>query len=295
MRRPVPDHVPGVLGVGQDFPDVGVGPAADRGGWVNGQRRGAGFQVGVEPVSDRLVAEPLSDAPGEHPADDWSFHAVGFQARLLHSFGALGWHGMGHAPGAVAVAGLADVEPGLGVDLESAPGFLQDLQDVPLSYALLDPASEYLGGCLALPPVCTEHDRFVGGDQLHPGLLQAVLDLGRDVGTARDSVDGLADHDVEAAAWPLGFGQQVGDPAVAGDRDLELLVSVPVPPVGQIFAAGLNVVEVDDDYRVLGQGVLVRLLASDTSGELGRPDPRREWPRRRCPSDSRPPASMSPR
>jgi len=83
-----------------------------------------------------------------------------------------------------------------------------------------------------------------------------VLDLGRDVGAARDPVDRLADHDVEPAAGPLGFGQQVGDPAIARDRDLELLVGAPVPSVGQVRAAGLDVVEVGDDHRVPGQRVL---------------------------------------
>lgn len=163
---------------------------------------------------------------------------------------------MRHALGAVAVAGLADVEPGLGVDLEPAPGFLQDLQDVPLGYALLDPAGEYLGRGLRFPAVRSERDGLVGGDQPHPGLLQAVLDLGRDVGAARNPVDRLADHDVEPAAGPLCFCQQVGYTAVAGDRDLELLVGVPVPAVGEIFAAGLDVVKVGDDHRVFGQRIL---------------------------------------
>lgn len=87
-------------------------------------------------------------------------------------------------------------------------------------------------------------------------MFHPVLDLGRDVGAARDPVDRFADHDVEPAPGPLGFGQQVGDSAIAGDRDLELLVGVPVAPVGQLLAAGFHIVEVGDDHRVLGQRVL---------------------------------------
>lgn len=181
------------------------------------------LRLGVEPVGDRLVAEPLGDTPLEHLADHRSLDGVDFQACLLHPLGPFGRHGMRHAVGAVAV---------------------------------LDPAGEYLGGGLGLPAVRAEHDGFVGGYQLHPGLLQAVLDLGRDVGAARDPVDRLADHDVEPAVGPLGLSQQISDPAIARDRDLELLVGAPVPPVSQILAAGLDVVEMGDDHYVAGQGVL---------------------------------------
>lgn len=55
---------------------------------------------------------------------------------------------------------------------------------------------------------------------------------------------------------PLGLGQQVSDPAITRDRDLELFVGAPVTPVGQILSAGLDVVEMGDDQCVVGQCVL---------------------------------------
>jgi len=80
-----------------------------------------------------------------------------------------------------------------------------------------------------------------------------MLDLGREVGTPGDPLDGLTDDYVEAAARSHGLVQQVLDAAVARDRDLELLVRVPTAPVRQIHAAGLDVVEVRDDHRMIGE------------------------------------------
>ena len=101
----------------------------------------------------------------------------------------LGREGVRNPESLVPVAGHADVEPGLGVHLEAAPGLLQDLQHVPLGYALLDPAGQDLGGGLGLPAASGRYDWLVGGDKPDPGHFQSVLDLGGDVGPARDPVD----------------------------------------------------------------------------------------------------------
>src|SRR4051794_16896104 len=80
----VPDHVPGVLGVGQDFADGGLGPGADG----SPSEAGDGLwwrvavEVGVEPVGDVLEAEAFEAPPLVDLGDDWAADGVGDQPGL---------------------------------------------------------------------------------------------------------------------------------------------------------------------------------------------------------------------
>ncbi|MEV5572698.1 hypothetical protein AB0L06_21855 [Spirillospora sp. NPDC052269] len=141
---------------------------------------------------------------------------------------------------------------------EGVPGQLQHLQDVPLGDGLLDPAGEDRSRALLRPP-CGRLAEFghglVGGQQHDPGLLQLVLDFGAEVGAPRDPLHRLAHHRHEPAVGALGFGEQVLDTSVAGDRDVERLVCVTAAPVLQGHPAGFDVVEMRDDHAVGGQRV----------------------------------------
>ncbi|MGH1556457.1 hypothetical protein ACRAWF_45975 [Streptomyces sp. L7] len=77
-------------------------------------------------------------------------------------------------------------------------------------------------------------DRLIGGAQGDAALLQLVLDLRAEVGAARDTFDGLADHGRKSAGWTVGLVQEVADAAVAGDGDGEAFV-------GGAVAAGVEV------------------------------------------------------
>ncbi len=56
--------------------------------------------------------------------------------------------------------------------------------------------------------------------------------------------------------------EEVGDAAVARDRDIESLVAGPLAACGQLHAAGLDVVEVRDDDPGFGyRGFAVRQLS----------------------------------
>jgi hypothetical protein len=86
-----------------------------------------------------------------------------------------------------------------------------------------------------------------------------VLDLGADLGPARDPVDRLADHHIETALRIGGVGEQVADAARAGEREVELLVCAATTSVGEfVGAAGFDVVVVRDDHRVVRQHRLAR-------------------------------------
>jgi hypothetical protein len=155
--------------------------------------------------------------------------------------------------GAVAVAGLADVEAFLGVHGEPVPGLLQHLHHVELGDALLDPAGEQLRGDFGFAARgLGELEGLVRGQQPHPGAFETVLDIGGDVGTPGDAVDGLADHVVEPPVRALGLGQQLHNAAIARDGDREVLVGAAAPAGGEVFAAGLDVIEVRHDQRALG-------------------------------------------
>ncbi|GLX50851.1 hypothetical protein Shyhy01_38010 [Streptomyces hygroscopicus subsp. hygroscopicus] len=104
---------------------------------------------------------------------------------------------------------------------EAVPGQLEHLEHVPLGDGLLDAPGE--GRCGEFGPG-TGDDRLVSGAQGDSSLLQLVLDLRAEVSAAGDAFDRLANNGSEAAIGALGLFEEVGDAAVAWDRDLEVLV-----------------------------------------------------------------------
>jgi hypothetical protein len=188
--------------VAEDVADVGVGPAADRPVGVDRGGRGVGGEVEVEPLGDHLVTQAFLEPPGEDSLHDGGVAGVGFEEGLFPSLGPFGRDRMRDTFGPVTVAGLADVETFLGVHGEPVPGLLQHLHHIELGDALLDPAGEQLRGDFGFAARgLGELEGLVRGQQPHPGAFETVLDIGGDVGTPRDAVDGLADHVVE----PVGF------------------------------------------------------------------------------------------
>jgi hypothetical protein len=57
----------------------------------------------------------------------------------------------------------------------------------------------------------------------------------------------IADDHVESAVLPPAFGQEVGDAAVAGDRDVEAFIVGPLTSAVQFHTARLDVVEVGNN------------------------------------------------
>ncbi|WP_324612942.1 hypothetical protein [Streptomyces sp. SBT349] len=219
---------------------------ADRPGRVRRARRRVDVEVFVEAVGDRPPAEAFDGPPFEDLADGRGAGWVGGEADLDLAFAAPGGDGMGNVVGGVAIRRLADVVALDGVLFEAAPGFLQHLQDVPLGHALLHPAGEDLCG---LPCArAGEVDRFVCGEQGDPGGLKTMLDECAEVRAAGHTLDGFADDGIEAGLASLGQCEEVLDAAVAGHGDVEAFVAPPVPPCGQVFAAGLDVVVEADDH-----------------------------------------------
>ncbi|MDX8143321.1 hypothetical protein SK854_14425 [Lentzea sp. BCCO 10_0061] len=247
-----------MLRVGEHVANVRIGPHADRVVRVDGSRRRIGDEVFVEPVGDGLVAEPFRDPPSERLPDDGAFDRVNVQPRLLEALGPLGGNRVRNLLREVAVAGFADVVALLGVGLEAVPRLAEHLNDVPLGHALLDPPRQDLGRGLGAASLGVETERFVGADEHDAGRLQPMLDLRRGVRPATHTRDVLGDHNVEATVWPNGLVEQVLNTSVPRDRNLEQLVRVAAPTVGEVLATGLDVVEVRDDDRVVRQRAVAR-------------------------------------
>ena len=74
----------------------------------------------------------------------------------------------------VAVARRADVVPLLGVSLEAVPALLEHVYDVPLGDALLDSASQHLGGRLGSAAGVVEIKRLIGSDPANGGKLSSA-------------------------------------------------------------------------------------------------------------------------
>ncbi|WP_259405142.1 hypothetical protein [Microbispora sp. H10830] len=175
---------------------------------------------------------------------------MGYEPGLAPAFGALGRDRMWNLLGAIAVTGLADIPALLGVLAEGVPRQLQHLQHVPLGHGLLNSTCEHGRrplACASAARAVELRQGLVGREQHHPGLLQLVLDLRAEVRTPGDPLNGLADDGGEAAIRPLRLSQQILNPAVARDRNIEGLVRSPTTPGGKIHPPGLDVIEVSDD------------------------------------------------
>jgi hypothetical protein len=175
---PVPHHEARVLGICENLPHSTRGPVPDCSLRVNRLRRRPGFQVLVEdpgdgPVGQQVLHPQVEDLRYRLPAG-----RVRCQLRLVLALCPLRGHRVLDLLSDVSVAGLADVEPLIGVYLDAVAGLFQHLQHVPLSYALLRSPQEGQGGVsfdLACP--ARANDRLVCGDQRDAQLLQIVLDL----------------------------------------------------------------------------------------------------------------------
>ncbi|WP_370376319.1 hypothetical protein [Catenulispora sp. GAS73] len=205
--------------------------------------------------------------PLEDPLDDECPGRIDHQPGFALSLCAACRYWMRDLVSGISVRRLADVEALPGVFLEAAPRLLQHVQHVPLSYALLHSARENLCGALCRSPA--QHDRLVRGQQGNPGTLQPMLDERAVVRPAGDAIYALTDHRIESGQPAFGFGEQVLDTAVARYGDVQVLVASAFAPIGEIFPAGLDIVEVRDDHSSVGQGVLtVAELARDRDGRV---------------------------
>ncbi|MEO5875789.1 MAG: hypothetical protein ABIS86_11455 [Streptosporangiaceae bacterium] len=150
--------------------------------------------------------------------DDQALDRVGDEFVLGEAQGTAGGHRVRDLQRRVPVGRFTDVVALFAVGLETAPGLLQQFQDVPLGDALFHAAGEGLGGVLAV-------DRLVGREQRDTVLFQLVLDLRAEVGAAGHPADVLTDHRVEAPVGPLGLGQEVLEASLPWDGDGEPLVA----------------------------------------------------------------------
>lgn len=188
----VPDHVPGVFGVIQDFPYRREGPCPDRGVVglpLHWDRWRVAVEVGVEPVGDVLVRQAFQGPPGKNLRDHRPTGRVGHKAVLGKSFLPLGLDRMWMYLFEVAVGRLADVPSLGGVLFEAFPGKVKHLQHIPFGDRLLDPAGQYRGGVLGASALAANGlvvYAFVGGEQGDAGLFELMLDLCSVVGDTRD-------------------------------------------------------------------------------------------------------------
>ncbi|HET6706985.1 MAG TPA: hypothetical protein VFH84_18565 [Amycolatopsis sp.] len=159
-------------------------------------------------------------APRCDLGDGLAASSVRFEPRLGLPFGSLGWVGMPVGLGAVAVGRFADVPAVADVGAQSAPGLFQGVEDLVLGDGLVDaPLQDPLGAAAG------ECDRLVGGEEWNVCLFEGSFDRQAFEGATCGAGDALADDHVESAVLPPAFGQEVGDAAVAGDRDVEAFVA----------------------------------------------------------------------
>jgi hypothetical protein len=116
------------------------------------------------------------------------------------------------------------------------PGFLLDLEPVPLRDALLHPPDQDRGGVHAF-----DVDRLVGGEQRDACVGKLAFQLERVERVPAGAFDVLTDDGGEPRVRGGGFGEQVGQAAVAGDADVELLVGAAVATCLKVEAAGFDV------------------------------------------------------
>jgi len=124
------------------------------------------------------------------------------------------------------------------------PGFLLDLEPVPLHHALLDPPDQDGGGVHAF-----QVDRLIGGQQRDPGVGKLAFQLEGVERVPARAFDVLTDHGGEPRVRPGRLGEQVGDPAITRDPHVEPLIRGAVAASLQVHAAALDVPEPGGDER----------------------------------------------
>nr|WP_247616363.1 hypothetical protein [Streptomyces sp. MK37H] len=250
----IEDLVAGVLRVAQDVAHGRLAPRPTRSGPPTGRfRNRVEVWIGVEPVDNCRIAKvfvvtPMGDfSNGPRPG------SVRLQPRLRRA--PLGLHGVGMPVtlGGVPVRRLADVPALAYVGAQPAPRGLQGVVHLVLGHRLIDPPLQDL-----LSPSPIELDRLVPRKKRHPCPLQLTLDREVLEHTPCHPRGALADHHIEPAIAVRGFGQQISDTAVSGDRDIESLVARLTTSGIQLQAPGLDVIEVAVD----GPGFRQRLLAT---------------------------------
>ncbi|MCU7729614.1 hypothetical protein ODJ79_38355 [Actinoplanes sp. KI2] len=230
--------------------------------------------VAVEAVGDGLVADSIQCPEEEDSGDHRPAYGIRDQAVLSPTLLGLVLDRVPRLDGRVAVRRFADVEALVGVGFSAAPGQLKHVQHVPLGDGLLDAPGQ--GGCgpaewrgaFVEPRHCGWVDALVGGQQSDAGLLELVLDLRAEVRGPCHPLDRLADHRNESPIRTLRLGEQVRDPAVAGDGNVELLVRGAGAAAFDALAAGLDVVELRHDDESGWQRV-ARALQLAGEGEGG--------------------------
>jgi len=258
-RAPVEHLVAGVLRVTQQIGHGRLPPGpprpvrpADRLG------RRVAFRVGVERVGDRAVAELPVVAPVRDLRHRLPPGVVGFEAGLRRSPVGLRRVRVPVVLRPVAVGRLADVPAVPDVGAQPSPAAFEGLEGFVFGYGLVDPPVQDRRG-----PRPVDLDRLVPRQQRHPGLFELAFDREVFVHPPGDPRHRLADHRIEPAVPMLGLGQQVVDPAVAGDRDVEPGHVRAVAALIEFFAARFHVVKVCDVHPGLRQRGLRPLQLAD--------------------------------
>jgi hypothetical protein len=126
--------------------------------------------VGVQPAGYDADAGFLDGSPGEDLRHGGGAGRVKDQAGFGSTLRGFERDGVGEPLGGVPIGRFAGVPSREGVLTQPLPGFLLDLQPVPLGHALLDPADQDGG---RIDPLHV--DRLVGGEQRHTaGLLRVI-------------------------------------------------------------------------------------------------------------------------
>nr|WP_245378373.1 hypothetical protein [Kibdelosporangium banguiense] len=155
----VVDLVTGVLRVLQDLGHTGLGPRAPGPQATRRFRRRMLLQIEIQPLCDRVGAEPLVVAPLRHQSDRFTLQPVWFQAGLGQPFLGFDRVRVPELLGLVAVRRFADVVALADVGAGAAPRLLQHVEDFVLGHRLVDPPLEDLLGAAS-----GEQDRLVGGE-----------------------------------------------------------------------------------------------------------------------------------
>ncbi|HZR93030.1 MAG TPA: hypothetical protein VFA44_11575 [Gaiellaceae bacterium] len=276
---PAPDVEAGVLRVAEHGLDLRATPGRTEVVLVLlvSRRRRVAVEITVELLADRAEAEAVDAVVLEDHPHDRSADRIGDEpvlafplARLVRVGMRVGLEPVAVRNGAAGVPALADAL------LHAAAALLDQVADVPLGDALLDPASE--DGCRV-----GDH-RFVRREQTDVELFEVALDTGCVRGHAREPVDALDEHRVERA---IARGmKQIVDTAVAWHRDSEAFAGHAVAARVQALAPTLDVPVAGDELatafanHALASGKLARDRERGVLGVLGRDAPVKGEPHR---------------